>query len=263
MNDFTLPAAITASEQPVEKQALDPSRLVLGVLGGMGPLAGATFASRLVQLTPAATDQEHIPVVVCNDPRIPDRSGAYLSGTQDPFPAMARGLRMLEACGAGLIAIPCNTAHLWYEQLVGATKLPVLHIVDSVIADLKRQGVYSGVVGVMGTAATLKLQLYQKELLKAGYEPLLLNEQETHDYCLEPIRLVKQGKVPASFEPAAHGVRLLAQRGAKAVVLGCTELPLAVPHEHRPGLDVVVTDSIDALALQAIDYIQAGERVVA
>lgn len=234
---------------------------MLGVLGGMGPLAGATFASRLVHLTPAANDQAHIPVVVCNDPRVPDRSSAYLSGSEDPFPAMARGLRMLERCGAGVIVIPCNTAHLWFEQLTKATTLPILSIVASVIADLKRQGVDGGVVGVMGTAATLKLQLYQKALVQAGYEPLLLDDQETRDYCLEPIQRVKQGRVAESFESAAQGVRLLAQRGAKAVVLGCTELPLAIPHDSRPGLGVVITDSIDALALQAIDYTQARVRV--
>jgi aspartate racemase len=73
--------------------------------------------------------------------------------------------------------------------------------------------------------------------------------------------LVKEGQTQQAFAPAAQGVRLLAQRGARAVVLGCTELPLAVPHAQRAGLGVVVTDSIDALALAAIDAIQARERV--
>lgn len=261
MNDLAFSHLTSSPLPPVTKQALDSSRLMLGVLGGMGPLAGATFSSRLVQLTDAHSDQEHIPVLMCNDPRIPDRSSAYLLGTEDPLPAMLRSLRMLESCGAGLIVIPCNTAHLWYEQLARSTSLTILHIVDAVITDLKRQGIHEGPIGIMGTAATLKLELYQNALTVAGYTPLLLNDQETHDYCLEPIRQVKQGQLQDSYQPAEHGVRLLASRGARAVVLGCTELPLAVPHDHRPGLGVVVTDSIDALALQAIDYIHARELI--
>jgi aspartate racemase len=251
----------TPASYPAIKPALDPSRLVLGVLGGMGPLAGAAFAMRLVQLTSAANDQQHIPVLLCNDPRIPDRSSAYMAGTESPLPAMVRGIRVLEQGGAGLIAIPCNTAHLWFDSLAQATSLPVLHIVQSVIDDLRRQGVAGGPVGVMGTEATLKLGLYQTALQQAGYEPLLLDPHETQAYCLEPIRLVKEGQTQQAFAPAAQGVRLLAQRGARAVVLGCTELPLAVPHAQRAGLGVVVTDSIDALALAAIDAIQARERV--
>jgi aspartate racemase len=216
---------------------------------------------RLVQLTAASNDQQHIPVLLCNDPRIPDRSSAYLNGTQSPLPAMLRGIRTLEQGGAGLLAIPCNTAHLWFDQLVAATSLPVLHIVQSVIHDLRRQGITQGTVGVMGTAATLQLGLYQTALEKAGYQPLLLNPAETQAYCLEPIRLVKQGQTEQAFAPAAQGVRLLAERGARAVVLGCTELPLAVPHAQRAGLGVVLTDSIDALALAAIQAIHARERV--
>ena len=107
---------------------------VLGVLGGMGPMAGATFAARVVALTPAARDQDHIPLVLCNDPRVPDRSSARLGQGEDPLPAMLRGLRLLERAGATLVAIPCNTAHLWYDQLAAATSLPVLHIVGRVLA---------------------------------------------------------------------------------------------------------------------------------
>src|SRR5689334_8554805 len=119
---------------------------LLGVLGGMGPLAGAAFVTRLVALTPAERDQEHVPVLLCNDPRIPDRSSARLGQGEDPLDSMLRGLRLLEGAGASLIAIPCNTAHLWYEQLAQRARVPLLHIVEAVCDDLERLGV-EGPVG--------------------------------------------------------------------------------------------------------------------
>ena len=224
---------------------------VLGVLGGMGPMAGATFAARVVALTPAARDQDHIPLVLCNDPRVPDRSSARLGQGEDPLPAMLRGLRLLERAGATLVAIPCNTAHLWYDQLAAATSLPVLHIVESVCDDLERLGAAGCRVGLMGTAATLQLDLYGEPLRRRGFE-VLPTEPEEVRLCAQAIEAVKANDCEQAFAPAAACVERLVARGAQAVVLGCTELPLAVPHARRGAFGAVVTDSIDALARAAI-----------
>ncbi|WP_309139629.1 amino acid racemase [Siccirubricoccus sp. G192] len=113
----------------------------LGVLGGMGPLASAQFMARLTLLTPAERDQDHIPALLWSDPRVPDRTAARLGGGEDPLPALLRGLRGLEAAGCGAIAIPCNTAHGWFDALQAATGLPILHIVDAAAAELARLGV--------------------------------------------------------------------------------------------------------------------------
>lgn len=224
---------------------------VLGVLGGMGPMAGATFASRVVALTPAARDQDHIPLVLCNDPRVPDRSSARLGQGEDPLPAMLRGLRLLERAGATVIAIPCNTAHLWYDQLAAATGLPVLHIVESVRDDLERLGAGGGRIGLMGTAATLQLDLYGEPLRRQGFQ-VLPTEPEEVRLCAEAIEAVKANDAERGFAPAAACIARLVARGAQAVVLGCTELPLAVPHARRGDFGAVLTDSIDALARAAI-----------
>lgn len=224
---------------------------MLGVLGGMGPMAGATFASRVVALTPAARDQDHIPLILCNDPRVPDRSSARLGQGDDPLPAMVRGLRMLERAGAALIAIPCNTAHLWYDQLATATSLPVLHIVESVRDDLERLGAAGCRVGLMGTAATLQLDLYGEPLRRHGFE-VLPTEPEEVQLCAQAIEAVKANDAARGFSPAAACMARLVARGAQAVVLGCTELPLAVPDARRGEFGAVVTDSIDALARAAI-----------
>ena len=230
----------------------------LGVLGGMGPMASAVFMARLTALTNAARDQEHVPTILWSDPRIPDRPAGYAGTGADPFPWMLNGVRHMEQAGAGAIAIPCNTAHLWYDKLVASTSLTVLHIVRAVVADLQRNGVMSGRIGLLGTAATLSSGLYQHELEAQGYECVLLAQDDLLRYCAEAIRLVKENQMDASQEPAAHSVQLLRKQGVDAVVLGCTELPLALPHQMRPSLGVTVVDSIDALALAALDWYQGS-----
>jgi len=230
----------------------------LGVLGGMGPMASAAFMARLTALTDAATEQQHVPAILWSDPRVPDRPAGHAGTGKDPFPWMLHGIRQMEQAGAGAIAIPCNTAHLWYDQLVASTSLPVLHIVRSVIAELQRQGIMRGRIGLLGTAATLSSGLYQRELEHQGYECVLLAQDALLQYCAESIRLVKLNQTVAAFEPAAQSVRMLGDRGVDVVVLGCTELPLALPHARRPSLGVPVIDSIDALALAAIDWHRGG-----
>lgn len=231
----------------------------LGVLGGMGPMAGAAFALRLAALTPADADQQHIPTLLRNDPRIPDRSSAYMAGGENPLPYMVEGVRFLERAGAQLIAIPCNTAHLWYDDIAASTQRPVLHIIRAVIDDLRRLGLPTGRIGLMGTAATLKLGLYQRHLEAEGYECLVPDDDEVERYCMASIRAVKGNRLEAAYAPAADGIARLKARGADAVVLGCTELPLAVPHALRPTLGITLTDSIDALARAAIAHYLADQ----
>lgn len=226
-------------------------RPVLGVLGGMGPLAGATFAGRLVALTPAARDQDHIPVILRNDPRVPDRSSARLGQGEDPLEAMLRGIRLLERAGADLIAIPCNTAHLWFDQLAAQAKVPLLHIIESVCDDLERLGAGGCRVGLMGTAATLQLGLYRGPLQRRGFDVLETAPEDVR-LCTQAIDAVKANHPERALAPAAACIERLIERGAQAVVLGCTELPLAVPHAGRRAFGVPLTDSIDALARAAI-----------
>src|ERR1700739_3912024 len=90
---------------------------ILGALGGMGPPASAQFMLRLTALTPAARDQDHIPAVLWSDPRVPDRTAARGGGGEDPLPFLLRGVRGLRQAGCGAIAVPCNTAHGWYDAM--------------------------------------------------------------------------------------------------------------------------------------------------
>jgi aspartate racemase len=225
---------------------------MLGVLGGMGPLAGATFMQRLTLLTPATRDQDHIPSVLWSDPRVPDRTAARLAGGQDPLPWLLRGIHGLEAAGCGAIAIPCNTAHGWFDAMQAQTRLPILHIVEAAADELLRLGVTAGPIGLMATTGTLAMRLYQDRLEARGYEVLVPSDDEMSRIVMPAIDTVKANRVAEAYAPLAAEAMALSARGARAVVLGCTEIPLGIA--AGPALPFPVADTIDALARAAIAW---------
>ena len=230
----------------------------LGVLGGMGPLASAYFMQRLTLMTEAGRDQDHIPAVLWSDPQVPDRTAARVAGGEDPLPALRRGILGLEAAGCGAIAIPCNTAHGWYAGMQATTALPILHIVTATGDELTRLGISNGPIGVMGTAGTLAMRLYQQGLGGRGWDCLVPEEGEMMSQVTPAIDRVKANRVAEAYAPLAEVARRLMARGARAVVLGCTEIPLGIA--AGPGLPFPVADSIDALARAAIRW--AGKSAI-
>ncbi len=231
---------------------------VLGVLGGMGPLASAQFMLRLTLLTPAGRDQDHVPAVLWSDPRVPDRAAAWSGTGPDALPMLVRGLRGLEAAGCGAVAIPCNTAHVWIDGMRAATGLPILHIVEAAAADLQRQAVPKGLVAVMGTAATLAMRLYQAPLAAAGWPCIEPTGEEMSRLVLPAIAAVKANRVTDAYAPLAEAVQRLQVRGAQAVVLGCTEIPLGLQAGPHGELSVPLVDTIDALAWASIAWARGG-----
>ena len=231
---------------------------VLGVLGGMGPLASAHFMLRLTLLTPAGRDQDHIPAVLWSDPRVPDRNAARLGTGPDPLPWLMRGVDGLLAAGCGAIVIPCNTAHGWFEPMCRAAPVPILHIVDAAATELSRIGIAGGTIGLMGTVATLAMRLYQDRLSARGWD-IIEPEPAQMEHLVSPaIAAVKANCLAEAYAPLVEVANSLASRGATAVVLGCTEIPLGLLAGPTEALRVPVVDTIDALARAAIAWARPG-----
>ena len=225
---------------------------VLGVLGGMGPLASAHFMLRLTLLTPATRDQDHIPAVLWSDPRVPDRTKGRLGGGPDPRSFLLKGIAGLRRAGCGAIAIPCNTAHGWYEEMQAEAACPILHIVDAAAAELRRVRITGGLIGVIGTQGTLDMRLYQDRLGRLGWDCLTPTQDHMQRFVTPAIALVKANRVAEAYAPLAEAVQSLSARGAAAVVLGCTEIPLGLQAGRAETLGVTLIDTIDALARAAI-----------
>jgi aspartate racemase len=224
---------------------------VLGVLGGMGPLASAQFMLRLTLLTPASKDQEHIPTILWSDPRVPDRGA---TDSPDPLPWLLRGIEGLKRAGCGAIVIPCNTAHAWYDQMAEKAEIPMPHIVDAAATDLARIGIRPGRIGLMATPTTLRMKLYQQRLASLGWECIQPTDDQMTRLVSPAIARVKANQVADAYEPLAEVVNDLAARGAPAVILGCTEIPLGIQAGPSARLNVPVIDTIDALARAAINW---------
>jgi aspartate racemase len=223
---------------------------MLGILGGMGPMATVDFMAKVIRNTSATCDQEHLQMLVSSDTEIPDRTAALLDGGADPFPAMRNALRWLEAGGARFIAIPCNTAHYWHRSLQDETAVPILHIVDAVANQSATPGQMSGPVGILATTGTVRAGIYQERLAHHGMT-CRIPDGADQTLVMDAIRWVKAGDVASARSILSRQARNLLDAGCNHVVMACTEIPLALAGSEI-GLSARLIDPTEALARECI-----------
>jgi aspartate racemase len=226
---------------------------LIGVLGGMGSLATVDFLRKVVVSTPAACDQDHVPMLVWNVPQIPDRQKALAGTGESPLPAMLQGVERLNAGGATRIAIACNTAHLWSGALAEASPAPLIHIADAAIAAVERQNGQDGPIGIVATRGTLSAGLYQDRLSERGLS-FLINTGDEIDTLFTPgCYAIKQNRLDQGSALIESAARRLMQRGARTLILACTEVPVGLAH-RRSVLRGVSVDPTQALAEACVHY---------
>ena len=229
----------------------------IGILGGMGPLATADLFRKIVLLTDAARDNDHIRVYIDDNASIPDRTAAILSGGADPLPAMTDSLRKLEACGADCIIMPCNTAHYFLPRLQTLTAVPFLSMLEATARACAAR-FPGGTAAVLATKGTLSAGLYQAALEQAGV-PFLIPHDAEQDALMRVIYDgVKAGKGPDSYR--ADFLTVLEQMsagGAEVFLLGCTELPLAA---EALNIALPTVDPTAELAKASIRFCGYGVR---
>ena len=198
----------------------------IGILGGMGPLATADLLRKIVLLTKAEKDGDHIRIYIDDNPNIPDRTAAILSGGESPLPQMRDSLGKLALCGADCIIMPCNTAHYFLPQLQAKTETPFLSMLAATAKTCaaKFPGKTAAVLGTKGTLAT---GLYDRALEAEGVAFILPDEAERDTLMHLIYDVVKASKPLApeqgTWERLLDGLRA---RGADYFILGCTELPI-------------------------------------
>ena len=223
-----------------------PSRLRrVGILGGMGPAAAIDLQAKILALTPAHRDEDHVPVVTWNVPQIPDRVAAIEGRGPSPLPAMAEGVRALEAAGVEAIAIACNTAHHWAGELKAGMRVPLLDIVDAVAQAIETRPSRPRRIGLMGTSGTLASGFYGRRLEALGHAWIAPDEAHQAAFVETAIACVKSAGLAAARERFGVAARHLVERGADLLLLGCTELPLALPGS---GFEARCLDANHALA---------------
>jgi aspartate racemase len=226
---------------------------ILGVLGGMGPLATVDFLQKLIEETPASRDQQHVPVIAYSVPQIPDRPPAIVGAGESPLPYMLQGIHSLQRAGATAIAIACNTAHYWYDDLAAQGGLPILHIADAACAALGDASVRR--VGLIATDGTIAGGFYQQRLAALGKECVLCSTDDQRTLVLPAIEAVKRTDLVRAHASAIQAAHHLLDRGAQAIVMGCTEIPLAIEYE-KPAVAAYCIDATRALARACVQWWQ-------
>lgn len=200
----------------------------LGIVGGMGPAASTDFMSRIIDLTPAVRDQDHIPVVLVSDPRIPDRATALATRCEERvFAALAQRVGILNSLAVDAIAVPCNTADYWLPRIAASSEAPIISMIDSCVESIAHDHPDAATALVLGTRGTVSMRLYDERLVEIGISPVAVKPDEQGEVDLI-IAQVKAGKVTLAQAAATASLPRWLDR-ADLVVLACTELPLALP----------------------------------
>lgn len=218
----------------------------------MGPLATVDFLQKLIEETRVERDQDHVPVIVYSVPQIPDRPAAILENGPSPLPAMAEGVQALKRAGAQAVAIACNTAHYWYDAL-SREGVPILHIADATCDALDQSGVQTRTVGLIATKGTVAAGFFQERFATRGIECLVSSEEEQNALVAPAISAVKRHALADAHRLAIAACERLQQRGAGAIILGCTEMPLAVEFAAHP-VQAICVDPTRALAQACVRW---------
>ncbi len=220
----------------------------IGILGGMGPEATASFFSSLLSYDKAERDQDHLHIVVECDPSIPDRTAFILGKGPDPLPAMLKSAQRLMAAGAELVGIPCMTAHTFLPRIRKASDLQFVSALETMAEALRDSfGKNIDTLGILATIGTKTARLYETAL--PGYAILWPNEDEQTSLVMEAIygkAGIKAGnRTEHPRTLLIEAARSLISKGAKAIVAGCTEVPLAL---SQKDIAVPLLDPMQMLA---------------
>lgn len=230
----------------------------IGILGGMGPEATAHFFRLVVRLTKAARDQEHLPVVVYNEPRVPDRTAAVLRGGPSPLPRLVKGAEVLARAGADFIVVPCITAHYYLERLRRRSPVPVLSLAEAAAERVGRLRPAVKKAGLLATSGTVAAGVLHGALESRGVAVITPGRrgQERLMRAIYGRKGIKAGATEGEPRETVVGLaRELVAAGAQAIIAGCTEIPLVLRQED---LGVPLVDPMEEGARAAVK--SAGGR---
>ena len=220
---------------------------LLGVLGGMGPIATAYFMELVIRMTDALRDQEHLDMLVYSVPSVPDRTGFILGASQEsPLPEMIRVGRALAQQGAERIAIPCVTAHYFYRELEESIPVPIINGLAQTVEHLKQRGVEQA--GVMATDGTIAAGLFRDAMLARGIRPIVPSPERQKDVMRLIYDDIKANR-PPRMEVFGRVREELLAGGAQTIILGCTELSL-IKRDYPVGAGFL--DTMEVLAQRAV-----------
>jgi aspartate racemase len=225
--------------------------LTIGVIGGLGPEAAVDFFAKLVKATPARTDQEHLRILIDNNPKVPNRNDAIAGKGPSPAPQLAEAARGLAGAGADFVVMACNTAHAFERDIRAACSVPFVSMIEETADEVARRFQGAAAIGVIAAAGCVDAGLYQSALKARGFR-CLVPEAALRARFMDLVYRIKAGDTGAAVADGMRqiGEALIAQ-GAEAIVAGCTEVPLVLAPD---ALSRPLLDATDHLARRAVAY---------
>ncbi len=227
---------------------------VVGVLGGMGPEATVDFMQRVIRLTPGKDDNDHIRMIVDNNPKVPSRIKAIVDGTgENPAPYLIEMAQGLERHGADFLVIPCNTAHNYYSEISSAVNIPVLNMVELTVKKIVRNQPEIKTVGLLASTALLMTGLF-KESLKKREIFIIYPSENLQNKVMAAIKKVKAGSFSQEqIKDIQSAGDFLIRNNAEAVIIGCTELSVI---SKQINFNVAMYDSSQVLAETVVNRVK-------
>ncbi|MHB1394758.1 MAG: cysteate racemase [Clostridia bacterium] len=227
---------------------------VLGIVGGMGPLATVKLLEKIVMLTDAKCDQEHLHILVDNNTLIPDRTSYLIGSGEDPRGYLIHSAKLLCAMGANYLIMPCNTAHYFYSDIVKEINIPFLHMIEETAREIIASSPQSEMVGLLATEGTCKTGVYDDIFRKYGLK-IIKPSIEKQRYVSSVIYGIKENR-EIDMDAFHKAVEELEAEGCESFILGCTELSvLHVQHQLQGNF----VDPMDIIARSAIRF--GGKKV--
>ncbi len=199
---------------------------MIGILGGMGTQAGLDFCNKLAKLNRGKLDQKYPMFILYNKSNIPERP-KNLKKYYNVLSALVDGCKMLQRNKCKFIVMPCNTAHFWYDDVQKKINVPILSIPKEVYKNTKKNTSKNSKIGLLATEATLNNNIYHKFFLK-DYDLISPNKNLQKNSVNKAITLVKKGRVKEAEKILRPAVNQLIKKKCKKIILGCTELPIAI-----------------------------------
>jgi len=222
---------------------------IIGILGGMGPEATMDLFYKIIKLTPAEKDQDHLRIIIDNNPKIPDRTAAILGKGKDPLHALRETAKNLEKAGADFIIIPCNTAHYFLPSIQESVKIPILNMIEEAAKETRKKIPQIKKVGLLASAGVYETKIYHQHFKKFDIE-VSSPEEKDKEKVMKVIYAVKAGDLSEEVKKNILSIaQKLINKGAEAIITGCTEIPLIL---KEGNVSVPIIDPTQVLAKAAI-----------
>jgi aspartate racemase len=230
---------------------------VVGVLGGLGPEATLDFFAKVLKRTGARSDQEHLHLIIDNNPWVPNRNDAVAGRGPSPGPYLAEMARSLERSGADFLVMVCNTAHAFAGDIVTAVEIPFVNMIALTRDETLARYPLAKTVGMLAASGCLEAGLYQKAFAERNVSVLTLEDEEQAHFMTLLYR-IKSGDAGDEVRAEVRALaNRLVERSAEVVVAGCTEVPLVLGEGE---LSRPLVNSTDVLVEKTIAYARHVEE---